>query len=48
MFLSEKKQKTSSCILNIRNMQFDQSSPVHPVSDFKGGPLSVTQEEEED
>ena len=30
---------------NIRRTQFDLSSPVQPISDFRGGPLSVTQEE---
>ena len=33
---------------NIRRTRFDQSSPVQPVSDFKGGTLSVTAEEEEE
>ena len=26
----------------LRRFVFDQSSPVHPVSEFRGGPLSVT------
>ena len=30
---------------NIRRTQFDLSSPVQPISDFRGGPLSITQEE---
>ena len=32
---------------NIRRMQFDQSSPVHPVSESRGGSLNMTEEEEE-
>ena len=32
---------------NIGNTQFDQSSPVHPFSESRGSPLSVTEEEEE-
>ena len=32
----------------IRRTRFDQSSPVQPVSDFRGGSLSVTEEEEEE
>ena len=31
---------------NIRRTQFDQSFPVHPVSDFRGGTVSVTEEKE--
>ena len=30
---------------NIRNTQFDQSSPVQPVSEFWWGSLSVTDKE---
>ena len=29
-------------LFNIRRRQFDQSSPVHPVSDFRGGSTSLT------
>ena len=35
-------------LLNIRRTQFDQSSPVQLVSDFKGVALSVTEEEEDE
>ena len=29
----------------MRRLVFDQSSPVHPVSESRGGPLSVTEHE---
>ena len=32
---------------NIRRTRFDQSSPVQPVSDFRGGSTSVTEKEDE-
>ena len=31
-------------LLNLRRLVFDQSSPVHPISESKGGTLSVTYE----
>ena len=31
----------------LRRLVFDQSSPVQPVSESRGGPLSVAEEEEE-
>ena len=34
-------------VSNIRNLVFDQSSPVQPVSEFRGGPLSVTEKKAE-
>ena len=33
---------------NIRRTQFDQSSPVHPVSESSGGTLSVTYIQEQE
>ena len=36
----------SSQFSNIRRTQFDQSSPVQPVSDFRGGSTSVTEKDE--
>ena len=45
-FSPKKKNKMlSSQFSNIRRTQFDQSSPVHPVSESRGGPLSVTEED---
>ena len=35
----------SSQFSNIRRTGLDQSSPVHPVSDFRGGSLSVTEKD---
>ena len=29
----------------MRRLVFDQSSPVHPVSEYRGGGLSVTKDE---
>ena len=46
-FLPKKKKKKkmlSSQFSNIRRTGFDQSSPVNPVSEYRGGPLSVTHE----
>ena len=40
---NKKNKKLSSQFSNIRT-QFDQSSLVQPVSDFRGGTLSVTDE----
>ena len=34
----------SSKFSNIRNLAFDQSSPVQPVAELGGGPLSLTNE----
>ena len=34
-----KKKKLFSYFCQLRRLVFDQSSPVQPVSDFKGGPL---------
>ena len=42
-FLLSKKMLFSS-FFNIRNIVFDQSSPVKPISESRGGPLSMTQE----
>ena len=40
------RKKMLSCQLsNIRRTRFDQSSPVNPVSVFRGGKLSVTKDE---
>ena len=42
-FFAEKKKKMlSSQFSNIRRMGFDQSSPVQPVSESRGGSLSAT------
>ena len=51
-FFQEKKNKKKkkwpgekmllSLFSNIRRTQFDQSSPVHPVSESRGDSLSVT------
>ena len=38
----------SSQFSNIRNLVFDQNSPVQPVSETRGDPLSVTQEEQQE
>ena len=40
--IKEKKEKTWSKFSNIRNVQFDQVSSVHPVSDYMGGSMSFT------
>ena len=37
-----KKKIISSEFSNSRNLVFDQSSPVQPVSEYRGGDLSVT------
>ena len=34
-----------SQLSNIRRTRFDQSSPVQPVSESRGGPLSMTEED---
>ena len=31
----------------MRNTQLDQSSPVQPISEYRGGTLSVTEKEDE-
>jgi hypothetical protein len=36
------KQTLSTYFSNIRRTGFDQSSPVHPVTESRGGTLSVT------
>ena len=43
-FAKKRKEKVmlSSHFSNIRRTQFDQSSPVQPVSESRGGTLSVT------
>ena len=33
-------------VSKLRGISFDQSSQVHPVSGFRGGTLSVTEEED--
>ena len=40
-----KNKMLSSQFSNIRRTRFDHSFPVHPVSDFRGGTLSVTEED---
>ena len=46
-FLWRKEKKTLlSQFSNIKNMRFDQSSPVQPVSESRGGGPSVTEEDE--
>ena len=45
IFAEKKKQKIiCSYFSNIRRPQFDQSSPVQPVSESRGGTLSVTED----
>ena len=39
-----RKKMLSSQFSNIRSTQFDQSSPVQPVSDFRGSSTSVTKD----
>ena len=41
------KKMLSSYFSNIRRTRFDQSSPVHPVSESRGGTLRVTEEQEQ-
>ena len=41
------RPRLSSYFSNIRNLVFDQSSPVQPVSESRGGSLSVTEEDGE-
>ena len=43
-FLAEKKN-LSSYFSNIRRTQYDQSSPVQPVSESRGGSTSVTEKD---
>ena len=41
----KKKRKTAIfLVFNIRRTQFDQSTPVQPVSESRGGTLSMTEE----
>ena len=42
------KKMLSSLFSNIRNLVFDQSSPVQPVAELGGGLLSVTEEEKKE
>ena len=37
-----KKERKKSQLCHLRRLFFDQSSPVHPVSESRGGSLSVT------
>ena len=46
-FFCKKKKLLFSQFCQLVRLVFDQSSPLHPVSDFRGGSLSVTQEEQE-
>ena len=39
------KKMLSSYFFNIRRTRFDQSSPVQPVSDFRGGSTNLTNEQ---
>ena len=47
-FFLEKREKKNAILLvfNIRRTRFDQSPPVQPISDFRGGggPLSLTKD----
>ena len=38
----KKKKMLFSWFWQLRRLVFNQSSPVHPVSESRGGPLSVT------
>ena len=45
MFTEKRRKKWYQLsFFNIRSTQFDQSSPVQPVSDFRGGSKSVTKD----
>ena len=41
-FFSPKNTKNLKTFCQLRRLVFDQSSPVHPLSDFRGGGLSLT------
>ena len=43
-----KKKMLSSQFCHLRRLVVDKSSPVHPVSDSRGDPLSVTQQQEQE
>ena len=48
MFFFRLKKNAIPLICQLRRLVFDQSSPVHPVSESRGGSMSVTDERTKD
>ena len=43
--LTKMKEMPCSQFCNFRNTVFDHKSPVQPISESRGGPLSVTEQQ---
>ena len=48
LFYRGPKKMLCSYFCNIRKIQYDQKSPVNPVSKSMEGPLSVTQQQQQE